>query len=165
REAARRPVPSVRRPSGHRRLFLLASLVVAVAVGAPSRARAQTCVANVPHVDGQWVTLPYLMPVNPISATLLHDGRLLIVVGSENDASNNAPGSEGYRWALWDPTVGNQSGIAVHDIDYDIFCSGTAVLPDGRPLVIGGTSDYSFTGDSRASIFRPATASLRQSER
>jgi hypothetical protein len=29
------------------------------------------------------------MPINPISATLMHTGKVLIVAGSENDASNN----------------------------------------------------------------------------
>ena len=38
------------------------------------------------------------------------------------------------------------------------------VAPDGRPLVVGGTSDYSFRGDNRASIFDPVTASFLQSQ-
>jgi hypothetical protein len=40
--------------------------------------RAQTCAANVPHVTGTWVVLPYQMPINPISASLLHTGKVLI---------------------------------------------------------------------------------------
>src|SRR4029077_4111514 len=122
----------------------------------------QPCTANVPHLDGQWVTLPYLMPINPISATLLHDGRVLIVAGSENDAYNS-PGADTYRNAVWDPTGTAQDSVVVQSIEYDVFCSGTAVLPDGRPLVVGGTSDYSFTGDSRASIFDPAPSRFLQS--
>src|SRR6185437_5746385 len=51
---------------------------------------AQTCTVNIPHIDGEWRTLPYLMPINPISATLLNTGRVLIVAGSENDAKNNS---------------------------------------------------------------------------
>src|SRR5437899_2574091 len=145
-----------------RRLSLLAALIAALI--APGSARAQ-CVANVPHVDGQWGTLPYLMPINPISATLLHDGRLLIVAGSENDASNDAPGAESYRNALWDPRGTTAASITVQSIEYDVFCSGTAVLPDGRPLVVGGTSDYSFTGDARSSIFDPATSQFLQTQK
>ena len=49
-------------------------------------------------------------------------------------------------------------------MEYDVFCSGTAALPDGRALVVGGTSDYSFTGDNRASIFDPATERFVQSQ-
>src|SRR4029079_19378351 len=104
------------------------------------------------------------MPINPISVTLLRTGKILIVAGSENDASNNSPGSESYRAAVGDPTGTTESSIAVQHLNYDVFCSGTAVLPDGRPLVVGGTSDYSFTGDNRASFFDPATGSFVQSE-
>jgi hypothetical protein len=85
---------------------------------------------------------------------------VLIVAGSENDGKNNSPGSESYRNAVWDPS----GSITVQHINYDVFCSGTAVLPDGRPLVIGGTSDYSPTGDNRASIFDPATRQFLQSQ-
>jgi fibronectin type 3 domain-containing protein len=130
----------------------------------PFAARAQTCPANVPHVTGTWVTLPYGMPINPISATLLHSGRVLIIAGSENDASNNAPGAESYRAAIWDPTGTTASSISVQSLTYDVFCSGTSQLPDGRALVIGGTSDYSFTGDARASIFDPVTERFLQSQ-
>ncbi len=38
---------------------------------------AQTCPVNTPHIQGVWRTLPYLMPINPISATLLHTGKVL----------------------------------------------------------------------------------------
>jgi hypothetical protein len=64
------------------RRSLLALFLALCALLRPSGALPQTCIANVPHVDGQWRTLPYLMPINPISATLLHDGRILIVAGS-----------------------------------------------------------------------------------
>src|SRR5207302_10416706 len=47
---------------------------------------------------------------------------------------------------------------------YDVFCSGTASLFDGRSLIVGGTSDYSFTGENRASIFNPATSQYVQSQ-
>ena len=122
------------------------------------------CPVNTPHIQGTWRTLPYLMPINPISATLLHSGKVLIVAGSENDASNNSRGSESYRNAVWDPTDPTANGISVQEIEYDVFCSGTAALPDGRPLVIGGTSDYSFKGDNRASIFDPVTTQFVQSQ-
>ena len=74
-----------------RRHVILAFLVAFGAIGAPSRARAQTCVVNVPHTDGQWVTLPYLMPVNPISTTLLHDGRILIVSDRRTTRATTRP--------------------------------------------------------------------------
>lgn len=142
-----------------------ATVLVLLGAGvAPVPSIAQTCSANVPHVQGVWRTLPYLMPINPISATLLHTGKVLIVAGSENDASNNSLGSESYRNAFWDPVGTTGSSITVQEINYDVFCSGTVTLPDGRPLVIGGTSDYSFTGDNRASIFDPATTHFAQTQ-
>jgi hypothetical protein len=125
-------------------------------------ASAQTCAANVPHTDGTWATLPYLMPINPISTTLLHTGQVLVVAGSENDASNNSPGSESYRAAIWDPTGTTGASVAVQNLEYDVFCSGTAALPDGRALIVGGTSTYAFTGENRATVFDPETLSFVQ---
>ena len=144
--------------------LIVALLAFGVVAGIPTEARAQTCSSNVPHSTGQWVTVPYQMPINPISATLLHTGQVLIVAGSENDASNNSNGSESYRAAVWDPTGTTESSIAVQELTYDVFCSGTAALPDGRSLVVGGTSDYSFKGENRSSIFNPATSSFVQSQ-
>ena len=60
---------------------LFALILAATTLGLPGSARAQSCAANVPHVTGTWVKQPYLMPINPISATLLHTGRILIVAG------------------------------------------------------------------------------------
>src|SRR5262249_14398856 len=144
-------------------LFTLVMLAAGT-LGLRAPARAQTCAANVPHVTGTWVTQPYLMPINPISATLLHTGKILIVSGSENDADNYSTGGESYRNAVWDPTGTDESSITVQNVPYDVFCSGTAVLPDGRPLVIGGTASYAFTGDNRASIFNPTTENFVQSQ-
>ena len=45
-----------------------------------------------PVTDGQWVTLPYLMPINPIHCALLHNGKVLVVAGSENTLSQHQAG-------------------------------------------------------------------------
>src|SRR5215472_7512975 len=142
-------------------LMFLVSAVAAVLT--PLSALAQ-CPTNVPHITGTWTVLPYQMPINPISAHLLPNGKVLIVAGSENDASNNSKGAESYRAAVWDPTGTNESSISVQNLTYDVFCSGTAALFDGRSLIVGGTSDYSFTGEKRASIFDPATSQYVQSQ-
>jgi hypothetical protein len=148
------------------RCTFLVTLLVGAVVGAfvPCGVRAQSCAANVPHVTGTWVVLPYQMPINPISASLLPTGHVLIVAGSENDAKNNSTGAESYRAAIWDPTGKTEGSIAVQNLSYDVFCSGTATLPDGRALIVGGTSKYGFTGDNRASIFDPTSASFVQSQ-
>ena len=141
-----------------RSAIILASLVVAVLESSFSGgASAQICPANIPHLTGTWTVLPYQMPINPISASLLPDGKVLIVAGSENDKTNNSKGAESYRAAIWDPTRSTEDGLAIQNLTYDVFCSGTAALPDGRSLIVGGTSDYTFTGENRASIFNPAT--------
>ncbi|HEX4825397.1 MAG TPA: galactose oxidase-like domain-containing protein [Candidatus Polarisedimenticolaceae bacterium] len=144
-----------------RRLGICAAMTVALAAGAGARAQ---CGGNVPHVTGTWTILPYQMPINPIAATLLRSGKVLVIAGSENDASNNSTGSESYRALLWDPTALDATGIVVQNLEYDVFCSGTAQLPHGRTLTVGGTSDYSFKGDKRASFFDPATGEFNQSQ-
>ena len=121
---------------------------------------AQTCPDNVPHVTGTWTVLPYQMPINPISANLLPNGKVMIVAGSEADAYNNSGGADSYRAAVWDPSGTDESSISVHNLTYDVFCSGTAALFDGRSLIVGGTavaSVYNSKGENRASIFNPVT--------
>ena len=143
-------------------LMFLVSAVAAVLTHLSALAQ---CTTNeFPHITGTWTVLPYQMPINPISAHLLPNGKVLIVAGSENDASNNSKGAESYRAAVWDPTGTNESSISVQNLTYDVFCSGTAALFDGRSLIVGGTSDYSFTGENRASIFNPATSQYVQSQ-
>ena len=146
------------------RVWLMTFLSAAVSSLVPGGVHAQTCALNVPHLNGTWVVLPYQMPINPIQATLLRNGKVLIVAGSENDARNNSKGAESYRAAVWDPTGSTESSITVQNLTYDVFCSGTASLPDGRELIVGGTSDYSFTGENRASIFDANTGRFVQSQ-
>jgi hypothetical protein len=111
-----------------RKLTAMFSGALVAAVLLPDGARAQSCPLNIPHVNGTWTILPYQMPINPISANLLPNGKVLIVAGSENDASNNSKGAESYRAAVWDPTGATESSISVQELTYDVFCSGTAAL-------------------------------------
>jgi hypothetical protein len=116
-----------------RRTFLVAFLGAAIGGAVvPGGVRAQTCAANVPHVTGTWVVLPYQMPINPISASLLPTGHVLIVSGSENDAKNNSTGAESYRAAIWDPTGKTEGSIAVQNLSKRRLqrglCHGEVVL-------------------------------------
>src|ERR1043166_5737387 len=52
-------------------------------------------------LQGQWTTLTYLMPINPVHMALLHNGKVLIVSGSGND-----PTVTNYKAAVWDPQAG-----------------------------------------------------------
>ena len=65
---------------------IIAALLLLISVLGVPFAVAQTCPDNIPHVTGTWTVLPYQMPINPISANLLPNGKVLIVAGSENDA-------------------------------------------------------------------------------
>ena len=104
------------------------------------------------------------MPINPISANLLPNGKVLIVAGDEQDRYNNLEGAESYRAAVWDPSGSDESSISVHNLTYDVFCSGTAALFDGRSLIVGGTEvGNPAKGENRASIFNPVTNQYVQS--
>src|SRR5437773_9781689 len=141
-------------------------LALAVAAALTHLSALAQCPTNVPHIAGTWTVLPYQMPINPISANLLPNGKVLIVAGSENDASNNSRGAESYRAAVWDPSGTDETSISVQNLTYDVFCSGTAALFDGRSLIVGGTSQAGANsqGDNRASIFNPVTSQYVQSQ-
>jgi PKD repeat protein len=112
------------------------------------------------NVTGQWSTLPYTMPINPIHVGVLRTGRVLIVAGSEADPIKHQEGSS--KAAVWDLQSGT---ITVQDPLWDLFCNGMAFLPDGRALVIGGTEAYDpFYGDARATVFDPQTEKFVQVE-
>jgi hypothetical protein len=66
------------------RVIALVTISLCVLGAASEKALAQA------QVTGQWVTLPYLMPINPIRVALLHTGKVLVVAGSENDPNKNA---------------------------------------------------------------------------
>ena len=104
------------------------------------------------NVHGQWSTLPYLMPINPVHVALMYNGKVLVVSGSGNDPSNH-----NLRAAVWDPAAGT---ITVQTVAWDMFCNGMVVLPDGRPFINGGTVQYepAFTDPrSRRSSIPPPT--------
>src|SRR5437667_8532957 len=102
---------------------------------------------------GQWTTLPYSMPINPIHATLLNTGKVLVVAGS-----GNYPPNKNYQAAVWDPTTGT---ITVQTVTWDMFCNGAVVLPDGRVFINGGTTQYNpFHGAANTSVFDSVNSSF-----
>jgi PKD repeat protein len=101
-------------------------------------------------LQGQWTTLPYAMPINPVHMALLHNGKVLIVSGSGND-----PTVTNFRAGVWDPQAGT---ISTQPVAWDMFCNGMVVLPDGRALINGGTIQYDpFHGQPRNSVYDLAT--------
>jgi hypothetical protein len=126
------------------RLLVPACLLLLAAAGLSPNLAAQS------FAQGQWQTLPYTMPINPVHVALLYNGKVLIVSGSGNVAGNTS-----FQAALWDPQAGN---ITTQPVAWDMFCNGMVVLPDGRPLVMGGTLQYDpFHGQLRTSTYDPST--------
>jgi hypothetical protein len=115
------------------------------------------------NVQGQWSTLPYLMPINPIHVALLHNGKILIVAGSGacGPAHSFCPSgppygpANGAGAAIWDPS---SRGFTQLTVNWDMFCNGMVVLPDGRAFIDGGTLQYHpFKGVPNSSIFEPSS--------
>src|SRR5215470_10611325 len=103
--------------------------------------------------QGQWTTLPSLMPINPVHMALLHNGKVLIVSGSGNVPSNTS-----FAAALLDPQTGT---ITTQPLAWDMFCNGMAILSDGRPLVVGGTLQYDpFFGRLATSAYDPVAGTF-----
>ena len=139
-------------PDTIRAAVALLPVALCALVGGPQTAIAQA------QVTGQWQTLPYLMPINPIRVALLHTGQIVVVAGSENNPNeHNAGTSVGALWNLQVPS------ITVIPMLWDVFCNGGTIIPDGRCLVVGGTDQYDpFYGDPRITIFDPHTDLFNQ---
>ena len=101
-------------------------------------------------VQGQWQTLPNLMPINPVHSALLHNGKVLIVSGSGNVAGNT-----NFQAGIFDPATGT---VTTQPVAWDMFCNGMVVLADGRAIVDGGTLQYDpFHGQLSSAVYDPAT--------
>ena len=105
------------------------------------------------QVQGQWRTEGYQLPINPIHVALMHNGKILVAAGSGNNAGNFARGL--LKAGALDPQTG---AINVQTQQWDLFCEGMTVLPDGRVFIDGGNLAYSpFLGEKRSSVFDPLT--------
>jgi len=83
---------------------------------------AATQVCSQANVHGQWQTAPTVMPINPVHASLLRNGKILIVSGSGNYPSNTD-----FESAVWDPTT---SSVTTLPIGWDMFCNDMVALAD-----------------------------------
>jgi len=90
------------------------------------------------------------MPINPVHLALLRNGKVLVVSGSGNVATET-----NFRAGLWDPQTGK---ITTQLLGWDMFCNGMVTLPDGRVFVNGGNLQYDpFHGQSRNAVYDPVT--------
>lgn len=106
-----------------------------------------------PAQRGRWDTLPELMPINPVHVALMFNSKVLVISGSGND-----PNNKDFQAGVWDPASGT---VRTFPIKWDMFCNGMVILPNGRPLVLGGTLKYDdFLGEPRTATFDPTTESF-----
>lgn len=124
------------------------------AVETHAKAKPRALIAAQPHVTGQWATLPFMMPLNPVHIAMMHNGKVLIVSGSGNDPNNKV-----LQAGVWDP---KNYTIKTFLLDYDMFCNGMVIQPNGEPFVLGGNLKYDtstsyFLGYPKTSLFNPAT--------
>jgi hypothetical protein len=121
---------------------------------------AAACFASLPtllhaqaNVQGQWRTLPNLMPINPVHAALLHNGAVLVVSGS-----GNLPSNTNLQAGVFDPQTGT---VTTQPVGWDMFCNGMVVLADGRAFINGGTLQYDpFHGELRSAVYDLTTGAF-----
>ncbi len=129
------------------------SVAAATILAAIVAVHSQVVGAQQPAVQGRWTTLPSQMPINPVHIALLHTGKVLVVAGSGNVAGNT-----NFQAGIWDPDSGS---IMMQPLAWDMFCNGMVILPDGRPLINGGTIQYDpFYGQPRNAVFDPAAGTF-----
>ena len=90
------------------------------------------------NIAGSWQVLPYRAPGLSVHATLMNNGKVLIVEGSGNDPNQFNAGT--FNIWVWDPGAGTFT--LVPQLPFDLFCGGHALLANGKVLFIGGTSAY-----------------------
>jgi large repetitive protein len=89
------------------------------------------------------------LPLVPVSAANLPDGKVLLWSAEDRFGFGNDAGRT--YTATFDPASDTATERLVSETNHDMFCPGTANLPDGRILVNGGLSAPT------TSLFDPAT--------
>ena len=90
-----------------------------------------------PAAVGRWTVLGSNMPIRAIHATVLQNGKVLLLAGSGNNLDRFNAGT--FDAAVWDPVANT---FQVLGVPKDMFCSGHVTLADGRVLIQGGTKSY-----------------------
>jgi galactose oxidase len=87
-------------------------------------------------------------PLVPAAGALLHTGKVLTWAAYQADRFVGGTGRT--QTATLDPVTSAVSQRTVTETGHDMFCPGTAMLPDGRVLVSGGNDS------GKTSIYNPA---------
>jgi hypothetical protein len=100
--------------------------------------------------QGQWRTVTNQLTINPVHVALMNTGKVLIVSGSGNVATET-----NFQAAVWDPL---SQTFQTQPTPWDMFCNGMVVLHDGRVFINGGNLQYDpFFGEPRNAVYTPAT--------
>ena len=114
------------------------------------------------NVKGQWTTQSLTVPLNPVHAALMSNGKILIIAGSGNcpPSQSGCPTGPPYGQAngsgaaVYDPAAGTITQLSM---SWDMFCNGMVLLPDGRPFINSGSLQYDpFHGSLQSAVFNPA---------
>jgi len=133
-----------------RRRWLAGALLLGLGIAGLSAQAALAQSSMLPGILGRWTTLPDLVPINPVHVALMRNGKVLIVSGSGNVATNT-----NFETAVWDPV---NRALFTQLLAWDMFCNGMVTLPDGQVFINGGNLRYDpFFGEPRNSVFDPLT--------
>jgi len=86
---------------------------------------------------GRWTSCQLPEGFNPVHASVLPDGSVLLMAGSGNLPAQLAAGQ--FQSYIFYPDTCNSYRVSTPG---DMFCSGHAMLPNGNILVAGGTKRY-----------------------
>ena len=86
---------------------------------------------------GRWTSCQLPLGFNPVHASVLPDGSVLLMAGSGNSKAEFLAGR--FQSYLFYPDTCNTYQLPTPG---DMFCSGHAMLPNGNVLVAGGTKQY-----------------------
>ncbi|MGB0865563.1 MAG: pre-peptidase C-terminal domain-containing protein [Granulosicoccaceae bacterium] len=109
---------------------------------------------------GRWST-PEDWPLIAVHAALMPDGKVLAwdATPDDFDGDPHTRGTSSTRATLWDP-INNTHQPANSTTQYDLFCAGSAHLPNGSLLFSGGDSGAGGANgpDAGSSTFNPFNA-------
>jgi len=99
--------------------------------------------APAPGVGGKW-DAPIGFPLVPVSAMMLPNNKVL-TFSAYTDTSFTATQDTITKVAILDLNTGKVTEPIDVNTHHQMFCTGLAILPDGRLLIVGGSNDYATT--------------------